>query len=157
MPGAVSTLEVARLVRAPVDHVWRQFTDIPARDRTMSTVDSVELLSGREFRVGTRWRETRTVFHGEPVTEELRVVSAEPPYRCLIDSHGPGEDYRLGLELTPRHGHTRARLHFETALPERFTTRVLTAFFGGIVLRSIEGVLRQDLEDLAAAVEAAAA
>ena len=157
MPGAVSTIEVARLIRAPVDRVWRVLTDIPARHQVLSAVESVELITGRTFDVGTRWRETRTALWGERVTEELRVISVTPPYRCVIEAQGPHEHYTLEYELTSRHGHTRVRSHFQTALPERFTTRVLTAFFGGIVLRSIEGVLREDLEDIAAAVESAAA
>lgn len=155
MHGAHSTLEVARLVRAPVEHVWRVFSDLSSRADVMSTVDSVELLTGTEFQVGTAWRETRTL-RDHPVTEELRVVSMEPPYRCALESHGADEDYRVEYEFIPRNGHTRMRIRFDAG-PQPLANRVLAAFFGGMVVRVIEGALRQDLEDLATAIETAAA
>ncbi len=152
-----STIEVARLVRAPVEHVWSVFTDLPARAEVMSTVDSVEILSGDGFEIGTTWRETRTL-RDAPVTETLRVVALDPSsYSCVIESRGDDEEYRTTYQFIPRNGHTRARVRFSTALPERLSSRVLVVFFGGMVTRVIEGALRQDLSDLAAAIETAAA
>lgn len=156
MKGAESTIEVSRLIPAPVDHVWRVFTDLPARARMMSTVDAIEILSDG-FQVGTTWRETRTL-RDVPVTEEWRVVSLTPPYRCVLASRGQGEDYEIGYEFIPRPGGTRIRVHFEAAPREpRLAERVFALFFGGIAAFVAEGTLRQDLEDLAAAVKQAAA
>ncbi|MQA25382.1 MAG: SRPBCC family protein [Micromonosporaceae bacterium] len=155
MRGAHSTIEVARLVRAPVERVWQVFTDLPARAEVMSTVDAVEILSDGTFKVGAAWQETRTLRAG-PVTEQLRVVSMERPHRCAIESHAADEDYRMEYEFTPRNGHTRMWVRFD-ASPQPLANRVLAAFFGGMVARVIEGALRQDLEDLAAASESAAA
>jgi uncharacterized protein YndB with AHSA1/START domain len=157
MKGAESTtIEVSRSVPAPVDQVWRVFTDLPARAGLMSTVDSVEMITGG-FGVGTTWRETRTL-RDVPVTEEWRVVSLSPPYRCVISSHGEGEDYQMEYEFTPRAGGTRIRVHFQ-ATPQHpgLAERVLAFFVGGIAAFVAEGTLRQDLEDLAYAVEQAAA
>jgi uncharacterized membrane protein len=152
-----ATIEVARLVRAPVDHVWQVFTDLSARSQVMSTVDSVEILSGNGFDVGTTWRETRTLPDTEPVVEELTVEALEPPHRCLIFAHGDEGDYRLDYRFQPRNGDTQMRVQFSTPLPDRFTTRVLAVLFGELVTRVIEGGLRHDLDDLADAVESAAA
>lgn len=156
MRGVESTIEVTRLVQAPVDQVWRVFTDLPARARLMSTVDSVELLADG-FQVGTTWRETRTL-RDAAVTEEWRVVSLSPPYRCLISSRGEGEDYEIGYEFTPRPDGTRVRIQFEAAPQHpRLAERMFALFFGGIAAFVIEGTLRQDLEDLALAAEHPAA
>lgn len=156
MKGAESSIEVSRLIPAPVDHVWRVFTDLPARARLMSTVDSVEMLS-QGFEVGTTWRETRTL-RDVPVTEEWRVVSLAPPYRCVISSRGQGEDYEMEYEFAPRPGGTRIRVRFEAAPQHpRLAERMLALFFGGIAASVAEGTLRQDLEDLVVAVEQAAA
>jgi uncharacterized protein YndB with AHSA1/START domain len=156
MKGAESTIEVSRLIPAPVDHVWRVFTDLAARARMMSTVDAIEILSDG-FQEGTTWRETRTL-RDVPVTEEWRVVSLSPPYRCVLASRGQGEDYEIGYEFTPRPGGTRIRVHFEaTPRQPRLAERVFALFFGGIAAFVAEGTLRQDLEDLAVAVERAAA
>jgi uncharacterized membrane protein len=157
MRGPVATIEVARLVRAPVDHVWEVFTDLSARSQVMSTVDSVELVAGEGFDVGTTWRETRTLPRAEPVVEELRVESMEPPRRCLISAHGADGDYHLDYRFLPRNGHTQMRVSFSTPLPHKFATRVLAVLFGEMVTRVIEGGLRHDLDDLADAMESAAA
>lgn len=156
MRGAGSSIEVSRLVRAPVDRVWRTFTDLSNRARLMSTVDSVDLLTG-SFQVGTTWRETRTLWD-DPVTEEWRVISLSPPYRCLFSSQGQGEDYEIGYEFSPEPDGTRVRVRFEAAPQHpRLAERVLALFFGGIGALVVEGTLRQDLEDLATAVEQQAA
>lgn len=136
--------------------MWQILTDLPARADVMSTVDSVELLHGEGFEIGTTWRETRTL-RDAPVTEELRVVTLEPPYHFVISAHGEGGEYRLGYRLLARNGHTRINCRFSAAVPERLTDRVLAVFFGGMVNRVIEGALRQDLADLSIAIEAAAA
>jgi len=156
MKGAESTIEVSRFIPAPVDRVWRVLTDLPARARLMSTVDSIEM-PAEGFGVGTTWRETRTL-RDVPVTEEWHVESLSPPYRCVISSRGQGEDYQMEYELTPRAGGTRIRVHFQaTAQHPRLAERVFTLFFGGIAAFVAEGTLRRDLEDLALAVEEAAA
>ncbi|MGH3738836.1 MAG: SRPBCC family protein [Micromonosporaceae bacterium] len=157
MPGAHATIEVARLVRAPIDRVWDTFTDLSVRAEVMSTVDSVEPLHGDGFEIGTTWRETRTLRDEAPVTEELRVVELHPYHRCVISARGEGGDYRIAYDFTPRDGHTRVHCRFSTAPPQRLAERVIAVFFGGMVTRVIEGALRQDLADLSTAIEAAAA
>ncbi len=63
-----------RTISAPSGRVWDLLTDLARAPRIISAIDGVERLKdGDGFVVGTRWRETRTVF-GRQATEETEVV-----------------------------------------------------------------------------------
>ena len=48
-------------VDAPIDTVWAIITDLERSPEIIDAISDVERLdSGRDFGVGTRWRETRT-------------------------------------------------------------------------------------------------
>ncbi|MGH3742305.1 MAG: SRPBCC family protein, partial [Micromonosporaceae bacterium] len=94
--------------------MWRTFADLKARARVFSNVDRVEVLTSEPFGVGVRWREHRDL-RDQRLVEELRVVSADPPYSCVVESHGDGADYRVRYEFTPHKRGARLRVHFEAA------------------------------------------
>ena len=78
----MSTVAVSKLVQAPVGELWRVFTDLAARGRYLSTVESVEVLTPGPFGTGTRWLETRTLPDGTRVTEEFVVNEVVPRVLC---------------------------------------------------------------------------
>lgn len=148
----MSTVVVTRGVAAPVERVWRVFTDLPARTGWLSTVDSVEVIGGPEFDAGTAWRETREMADGGRVTEEFRVVECRPGERCVIASPGVGADYRMTYTFVERRGQTTVTAVQEGG-PVAKSGRLLVAVFGGLAASTSEGALRADLDDLAAAAE----
>ena len=151
----MSTVAVTRLIEAPVEAVWHVFTHLAGRCEWLSTVTRVEILTEGEFRAGTAWRETRTVAQGAEVTEEFRVRECLAPERFVVDSPGIGAEYRMTYTFVPvtegRHrGGTMVTVVQDgtaTAPAGRFLTLVL----GGLAARTVEGALRRDLDDLAAA------
>jgi len=67
-------IEVSRSVKAPATVVWNIITDLEGSVDTISGIEKVEILSGDDsFGVGTKWRETRTMF-GKKSTEEMTVT-----------------------------------------------------------------------------------
>ncbi|HET6214695.1 MAG TPA: SRPBCC family protein [Micromonosporaceae bacterium] len=148
-------VEVERTVDAPVDRVWAVFADLAARPRWLSTVESVEPLSTGEFGVGTAWRETRVVADEARVVEELRVVACEPRHWVTLASPGIGADYRMTYTFTAlARSRTEVRIVLE-GTPQGAASRVLAILLGGLAARTVEGALRRDLDDLAAAARAA--
>jgi uncharacterized protein YndB with AHSA1/START domain len=151
----MSTVAVTRLIDAPPERVWRVFTDLSARTAWLSTVDAVEVLTADPFGAGTRWRETRATPDGTLVTEEFRVEEAYPLQRFTVMSPGIGADYRTTYAVTPvevgRHRGGTLVTVIQEGSPTTPYGRLLALVFGGLAARAVEGALRRDLTDLAAA------
>lgn len=153
----MSTVEVERTVKAPVDRVWAVFTNLSARARLMTTVDGVEVVTSGPFGTGTVWRETRTAPDGEELTEEFRVTACVPGRGFTVSSPGIGADYQFHYEFNPieegRHsGGTEVSVVLE-GTPSGAGGRLLALVFGALAARTVEGALRRDLDDLAEAAE----
>ncbi|GAB3796812.1 SRPBCC family protein [Micromonospora zhanjiangensis] len=153
----MSTVAVSKLVRASVGEIWRAFTDLPARGRYLSTVETVEVLTPGPFGTGTRWRETRSLPDGTRVTEEYVVNEVVPRVLCAITSPGVGADYRITYRFTPvdvgrRRGGTVVTV-VQDGGPTAPYGRFLALMFGGLAARSVESALRCDLADLAVAAQ----
>ncbi len=148
----MSTVRVGQTVRAPVEHVWAIFTDLTARPRWLSTVESVEPLSAGAFGPGTAWRETRLVADGARIVEELRVVACEPHQSITLASPGIGADYRMTYTFRPGPdpSWTQVRIVLD-GTPTGAASRALALLLGGLAVRTVEAALRRDLADLATA------
>jgi uncharacterized protein YndB with AHSA1/START domain len=151
----MSTVAVSRLIEAPIDDVWRIFTALASRCEWLSTVERIEILTEGEFRAGTVWRETRTVARGAEVTEEFRVLECVPPERFVVESPGIGAEYRMTYTFVPvtegRHRGGTMVTVVQDGTATAPAGRFLTLVFGGLAARTVEGALRRDLDDLAAA------
>ena len=151
----MSTVAVTRLVEAPVAAVWQVFTDLPSRCDRLSTVIAVELLTRGPFGAGTVWRETRTMADGGEITEEFRVDECVIPERFVVTSPGIGVEYRMTYTFVPiiegRHRGGTMVTVVQDGTPTAPAGRFLALVFGGLAARTVEGALRRDLDDLAAA------
>ncbi|MFG1605777.1 SRPBCC family protein [Actinoplanes sp. NPDC049265] len=151
----MSTVVVTRLIEAPIEAVWRVFTDLPGRATWLHTVTAVEVLTTGPFGQGTVWRETRTMPDGGEITEEFQ-VSASTPGNCFaVESPGIGAEYRMTYTFVPvlegkRRGGTMVTV-VQDGTPTAPAGRFLALVFGGLAARTVEGALRRDLDDLAAA------
>ena len=151
----MSTVAVTRLVEAPVRDVWRVFTDLRSRCEWLSTVIEVELMTPGPFGAGTVWRETRTMADGTEITEEFRVRECVVPERFVVESPGIGAEYRISYTFVPvtegRHTGATMVTVVQDGTPTAPAGRFLALVFGGLAARTVEGALRRDLDDLAAA------
>jgi hypothetical protein len=151
----MSTVAVTRLVEAPVADVWRVFTDLSGRCERLSTVIAVELLTRGAFGAGTVWRETRTMADGAEITEEFRVDECVTAERFVVASPGIGAEYRMTYTFVPvlegRHRGATMVTVVQDGTPTAPAGRFLALVFGGLAARTVEGALRRDLDDLAAA------
>lgn len=154
----MSTVAVSRLVDAPVDEVWRVFTDLGGRCGWLSTVTEVQVLTTGAFGAGTVWRETRTMVDGEAVTEEFRVRECSPPEGFAVASPGIGADYRMTYTFTPvdhgRHKGGTMVTVVQDGAPTQRGGRWLALVFGGLAAMTVESALRRDLDALATAASA---
>lgn len=144
---------VARTLAVPAEQVWNVFTNLAGRTQWMSTVDRVELLAGPDFGPGTTWREIRAGAGG-PVTEENVVSAAETGRTCTVTSVGEGAHYQVTYTFTPINtgGRTVVSVVLE-GYPSSRANRLLVLLLAKLAARAVEGALRTDLADLAAACE----
>ena len=147
-------LDLSRHVSADPETVWNVLTNIPEAPRTLSGVRSVEILTERPYEPGLRWRETRTMF-GIKATEEMMVVSAEPPHCTTIVAESGGTEYKTVFTITPDAGSgSTLRMQFgaQTAHASA-VSRVVMAVMGGFAERSTRRTMEQDLANIAAEAE----
>ncbi len=102
-------LALSRTVAASPQRVWQVITDLDRAAQTLSGVSRVERLTDGPYALGTRWRETRTMF-GKATTEEMWVTALDPARSTTVEASSHGTDYRTVFDLTPtgsgrdRHG-----------------------------------------------------
>lgn len=151
----MSTVAVTRLIEAPIQEVWRVFTDLRGRAGWLSTVTAVEVQTPGPFTQGTVWRETRTMPDDGEITEEFRVRSCATQDNFEVESPGIGADYRMTYTFVPvlegRHRGGTMVTVVQDGTPTAPAGRFLAMVFGGLAARTVEGALRRDLDDLAAA------
>jgi hypothetical protein len=89
------------------------------------------------------------------VTEEFLVSECVIPERFVVVSPGIGADYRMTYSFVPviegRHRGGTMVTVIQDGSPTAPSGRILALVFGGLAARTVEGTLRRDLDDLAAA------
>ena len=150
MPGPI---DISQAVDAPAAVVWSLITDIENSPEIISGIDSVERLDeGAGFVVGTRWRETRTMF-GKSASEEMTVTSVEPGRSYTTEAQHGKAHYTSALTVEPR-GESACVLsmHFDAEV-SGLLNKTLGAVVGKIFEGSTRKLMQQDLADIAAAAE----
>ncbi len=147
-------LTVSHEVAAEPEAVWAIITDLDEFERAISAIEKVERLDdGDGFGVGTRWRETRTMF-GRTATEEMEVSSVDSgrSYVTEADSHGARYRTVMTVEALASNG-TRLSTTFG-AEPHGLVTKVVAATVGRLFERATRKALEKDLVDIANAAKA---
>jgi hypothetical protein len=135
---------------APVETVWEVATDLAHASSAIDGITSTQVLTEGQFGVGTRWRETRTMF-GREATEEMEITAVDPgrSYTALAESSGMR--YTTTWELVPAGDGTEIVMRF-SGEPTSLISRVLSPLTG-LMASSVEKAMRADMADLARAAE----
>jgi carbon monoxide dehydrogenase subunit G len=142
-------ITVTRRVAAPPDVVWSVLTDLEGAERTLRGVKKIQVLTSGGYDVGTRWRETRTMW-GKEETEEMEVTVAEAPTRTVVEANPGGVRYTTTFSLRPAGSGTQVDVRFAAVSesPGRWE-KVLWRVFGPLGAVASRKALEKDLEDIA--------
>lgn len=146
-------MTVSRDIAADPAAVWAVITDLDATEQNLSGVQRIERLDDNDgFVVGTRWRETRTMF-GREATEEMQVTAIQPGHSYTVTANSAGTAYASTLRVEPTGaGASRLTMTF-AAQPSGAATRLLAATIGRLFQGATRKMLERDLADIAAASE----
>lgn len=139
-------------INADRKHVFGVFCDLNNAAANISAITKVEVLAGpASLNIGTKWRETRTMF-GKEATEEMWVTGYEQDVSYVAEAESRGAHYRSEYRFTPEGNGTRVDMTFEGA-PLTFGAR-LAGVLGALFAGAAKKALHQDLVDLKQVCEA---
>lgn len=141
---------VETMIEASPARVFAVLTDVPRWQGRIRAIAEIEMLTSGPPTVGTRFRETRTMF-GRSATEEMTVAELVPPHRFVLAAENHGTRYRITHTLAEAGAGTRLALVFE-AEPITLMARLL-APLGWAMKRGIARQIGADLADLKGAAE----
>ncbi|MFC4605347.1 SRPBCC family protein [Rhodococcus kronopolitis] len=149
---ANNEIRLSRQVNATPASVWAVLTNLDGAQDTLSGVTKVERVSGPDYAVGTRWRETRKMF-GKEATEEMWVAEVDPERRTVVKAHSSGTDYTTTFDLAPTADGTELTMTFTGETGSSIVHKVMMAVFGRLALKATTKMIAQDLADIAARAE----
>lgn len=150
----MAEMAMRRNVGAPAARVWEIITDIDRAAERMSGIESIERLDGGTgFGVGTKWRETRTMF-GKTATEVMEVTHVEPGRSYTVEADGQGAHYvsTLSVEAADE-DRSRVSMTF-AAEPDGVVGKIMAATIGKLFQGATRKAIEKDLDDIKAAAEA---
>ncbi|MEX1023606.1 MAG: SRPBCC family protein [Planctomycetota bacterium] len=147
----VRPILIERTIAAPPEAVFAVSTDVPSWPEIVPAIDKTELLTPGPVGLGTRFRETRTMF-GREATEEMEFLEFEPSTRYVLGAMSHGCRYRTTFRLTPVEGGTRLSMEFG-AEPLTFFAKVMSVAMAPM-RKKIGEMCGRDLDAMKAHLEA---
>ncbi len=143
-------IELTTEIAAPPEIVYATVTDIARWPDFFRGIAQMELLTPGPIVVGTKFRETRTMF-GRNASEAMTVAMLEPPRQFALTAENHGTRYRIIHQVASVTGGSRLRLTFEG------TPVTLAAKLGAIIALLFKGAvtkkLSSDLNDVKSEAE----
>jgi carbon monoxide dehydrogenase subunit G len=141
----MATVAVSNEIAAPLDHVFRIFTDIENGPAHVSGIKKLEMMTTGPIHVGTRWLETREVM-GRRDTVEMEITAFERNRMYTITHHKAGVRIDTTFWFEPSRERTKVTVEFDldsSGLPPG-----LLEPLGWAISSKVENVLNHDLADL---------
>lgn len=146
----MATVTVSNHVDAPVERVFRVFTDIEHGPDHVGGIRKVEMLTPGVVHLGSRWRETRDIL-GRPDSAEMEITAFELNKMYTITHHKAGVRIDTTFWFAPEREGTKVSVEFE--LDGGGVPPGMLAPLGWAIGGKVERVLSEDLVDLKHSVE----
>ncbi|TVQ82170.1 MAG: hypothetical protein EA380_00695 [Phycisphaeraceae bacterium] len=148
MPSVTVTSEVD----APPERVFEVFTDFPHAASMVSAIDSIEMLTDPPVGIGTRFRETRTMF-GKQCSETMEVTRFEPARTVTLEAESHGTHYVSTYTFTREGAGTRVELTME-GRGVSFVGRIMSTIMWPVMSKSMRRMLETDMLEVKGVIEA---
>jgi len=146
----MSTGSASRVVKAPVEEVFRLFTDVEHGAEHVRAIQEIRLLTPGPFKLGTRWLETRRVM-GRIGSAEMEVTAYERNRTYTITHRKAGVRIDAVFAFEPVPEGTRVEVAVD--LSQQGLPPGLLSPLEWAMSNRVGGAIAEDLIDLKAAVE----
>ena len=146
----MAKIELKQHIAASPETVFRHATDLGGWPETISGITAVERLTDGPVGVGTRFKETRTMF-GREATETMEFVAFDEPRGYTLGCENHGSRYRSDFSFESKAAGTDVTMTFE-ATPLTLMAKVMSVLMRPM-MKSIAKHCLKDLEDLKASIE----
>lgn len=146
----MTPITVTDVLAAPVEDVFKAFTDLEHQAGRVSGIKGIEVLTTGGFRLGTRWRETREVL-GRTDDAEMEVTQFAQNAGYTITHEKAGVRIDTVFVFAPAGDGTKVSITFSLenqGLPPGLLTPVSWAIAG-----KVKEILGKDLTDMKKAIE----
>ena len=133
----MSLITVSTQVAAPIDQVFKVYTQIEKAAERIPSITKLEVLTDGPFGEGTRWRETRLMMKKE-ATEEMWVTGFQSPNSYNVEAESHGSKYSTLFSFAPEGEGTKVTWAF-TCTPVTFGAKIMSPVFGVL----FKGVMRK--------------
>jgi len=144
------SVTISRTIQAPAEDVFDASTNIHIWADVVPAINSIEVFTDGPVGVGTRFRETRTMF-GREASEEMEFLEFERPNRYVLGAESHGCRYRTTFTLTPEAGGTKLEMNFD-GTPLTFGAKVMSVLMRPMMKKMGE-MCGKDLDAIKAHVE----
>jgi uncharacterized protein YndB with AHSA1/START domain len=146
----MGTVTVSNQIAAPLEEVFKAFTDVAHEVPHVSGIRKIEMLTTGNFGLGTRWRETRDVI-GVADSAEMEVTSFERNRMYTVTHHKAGLRIDTTFSFEAVGNGTKVSVEFEldsAGLPPGLLQPINWAIAG-----RVRDVIGHDLADFKTALE----
>ncbi len=147
----MSETRIDTVINAPPEACFAVFSDLETLDTRISAISKVEILTQGPMALGTRWRETRTMF-GREATEEMTISEFDPPRAYAATAASHGAEYYSRFDFAAEGDGTRVTMTFRSK-PVSLVAKVMGWFLAGAMAKTIVKSVTADMEDLKRAIE----
>ena len=150
----MAEISVSHDIAADPADVWSVVVDM---DNWVTTIDAIETIerldTGDGFGLGTKWRETRTMF-GKEATEVMEVTEFEAGVRYATFAESHGSKYHSEIRVDPTEAGSRLTMGFRGE-PQSMLAKIADVTIGRLFMGATRKALAKDLADIGTAAEAA--
>ncbi len=141
------------LVQAPVEAVFEEFTDFEHAAGRIKAIESIEMLTSGPVGVGTKFRETRTMF-GQKAVEVMEVTEYSGPNGFTLSANSHGTQYHCTHRFVPAGDGTKVTMNF-AARPQTFFARLMSPL-AWLFMGTMRKAMTKDFEEMKAVCESLA-
>lgn len=133
-------------IKAEKEDIWSFITDYSKWVENIKAIKAVEVIEEGESFLGFKWKETRVMF-GKEADEVMWVtdVVENEMYRTRAESHG--SVYNTTISIVDHGSHCVLSQEFE-GIPQKFMGKIMMGLMGGMMKKSTEKAVYQDLVDI---------
>lgn len=143
----MKSIKSQKTIAASVEEVFAFVSDLKNSAKRIPSISGLRILTKGKVGVGTRFRQTRSIF-GTKQTQDMEIVEFDPPrgYAARAETMGCELIARVGLKQVG--GKTQVAAEVRVT-PKGFAARLAA----GMVLKGAKVAMTEDLEAMKAALE----